>query len=158
MQTFLPYPDFTDTASVLDRQRLGKQRVEAYQVLRNLLGISSRGWSNHPAVKMWDGYEFHLARYGAAICREWVNRGYKDTLWPKFNEMGADCVGSSLPLTPPWLGDPDLHASHRANLLRKDPIWYGQFGWTEDPSLPYVWPTPIATPAQARSVLDSVSR
>lgn len=28
MQTFLPYPDFVESASVLDRQRLGKQRVE----------------------------------------------------------------------------------------------------------------------------------
>ena len=29
MQTFLPYEDFRASARVLDRQRLGKQRVEA---------------------------------------------------------------------------------------------------------------------------------
>ncbi len=29
VQTFLPYPDFCGTALVLDRKRLGKQRVEA---------------------------------------------------------------------------------------------------------------------------------
>jgi len=29
MQTFLPYPDFARSAAVLDRQRLGKQRLEA---------------------------------------------------------------------------------------------------------------------------------
>jgi len=29
MQTFLPYPGFADSARVLDRRRLGKQRGEA---------------------------------------------------------------------------------------------------------------------------------
>jgi hypothetical protein len=33
-----------------------------------------------------------------------------------------------------------LHDSHRSNLLRKDPQWYGQFGWTVPDDLPYVWP------------------
>ncbi|MFJ6723199.1 pyrimidine dimer DNA glycosylase/endonuclease V, partial [Streptomyces sp. NPDC091259] len=28
MQTFLPYPGFLDSATVLDPRRLGKQRVE----------------------------------------------------------------------------------------------------------------------------------
>ena len=33
MQTFLPYPDFVKSALVLDYRRLGKQRVEARQIL-----------------------------------------------------------------------------------------------------------------------------
>jgi hypothetical protein len=41
---------------------------------------------------------------------------------------------------PPWLGDERLHASHRSNLLRKDPEHYGQFEWTEPDDLPYWWP------------------
>ena len=35
MQTFLPYPDFARSAAVLDRQRLGKQRVEVLQILKD---------------------------------------------------------------------------------------------------------------------------
>lgn len=34
MQTFLPYPDFARSAACLDRQRLGKQRLEAFQILQ----------------------------------------------------------------------------------------------------------------------------
>lgn len=34
MQTFLPYPDFRQSAKVLDRARLGKQRVECLQLAR----------------------------------------------------------------------------------------------------------------------------
>ena len=38
MQTFLPYADFPGSAKVLDRKRLGKQRVECCQILNTLLG------------------------------------------------------------------------------------------------------------------------
>ena len=31
------------------------------------------------------------------------------------------------------------HASHRANLLRKDYEYYSNHGWTENPADPYVW-------------------
>jgi hypothetical protein len=54
VQTFLPYPDFRSTARVLDQRRLGKQRVEALQVLRGLIR-PGYGWRHHPAVKMWAG-------------------------------------------------------------------------------------------------------
>jgi len=36
MQTFLPYPNFDASAAVLDDRRLGKQRVEAKQILLTL--------------------------------------------------------------------------------------------------------------------------
>ena len=39
MQTFLPHPNFAASAHVLDRQRLGKQRVENLQIMSALLGL-----------------------------------------------------------------------------------------------------------------------
>jgi Pyrimidine dimer DNA glycosylase len=41
---------------------------------------------------------------------------------------------------PAWVGDETVHASHRSNLLRKDPLFYGRYGWAEPPDLPYAWP------------------
>ena len=35
MQIFLPYKSFKKSAEVLDYQRLGKQRVEALQIINN---------------------------------------------------------------------------------------------------------------------------
>lgn len=131
MQTFLPYPDFRESAARLDRQRLGKQRVEAWQILRALTGQSS-GWRNHPATKMWDGHVDALCAYGRAVCDEWIRRGYRDSMRERF----GDCDGPA----PDWVGDPLFHSSHRSNLLRKDSAWYSRFGWTESPDLPYVWP------------------
>jgi hypothetical protein len=41
---------------------------------------------------------------------------------------------------PPWLGDERLHRSHRAALVRKDPIHYrGRFDDGED-DVAYFWP------------------
>lgn len=66
MQTFLPYPDFTESAAVLDRDRLGKQRVEALEVLRGPT-VPGCGWRNHPAARMRIGYEEALVRYGLDV-------------------------------------------------------------------------------------------
>lgn len=135
MQTFLPYPSFHKSARVLDRARLGKQRVETKQILMALNG-ESKGWTNHPATRMWKGYESALAAYGAIMCSEWITRGYSDSLSDWFIvKMDSD------PMRYPWwLGDPAFHASHRSNLLRKDRAWYEQWGWSEPDDLPYVWP------------------
>lgn len=133
MQTFLPYADFELSAESLDRQRLGKQRVECKQILL-ALEKGSGGWYTHPAVKMWQGYETALAHYGRAVCLEWIRRGYKDSLLPFFEEY---IKSNPLIVWPHWLGDPAFHASHRSNLVRKDPEWYR---WNISNELPYVWP------------------
>jgi hypothetical protein len=82
---------------------------------------------------MWAGFEGALGLYGLAVCEEWVRRGYRDTCTEKILAL----VGSADPTDPPWLGDPRLHASHRSNLRRKDPVTYP---FCEDPALPYLWP------------------
>lgn len=136
MQTFLPIPSFTVTASLLDYRRLGKQRVEAWQILQVLLGSSS-GWDRHPATLQWTGHADWLCTYAIVMCDEWIRRGYKDSMRPRFYE-----AASSLPNTrwPSWLGRLDYHASHRSNLLRKDFAFYSRYGWSEPSDLPYVWP------------------
>lgn len=133
MQTFLPYESMIDSIKCLDWRRLGKQRVEARQIL-NVLNPDhpKRGWINHPAVKMWRGYEECLKLYMNLCIDEWISRGYKNTMLKE--KISVDDLEY-----PSWWGG-DIHKSHRANLLRKDSEWYGQFGWTEDSTMPYYWP------------------
>jgi hypothetical protein len=149
MQTFLPYPDFWSSARALDQKRLGKQRVEAIQVLRGLTQ-PAYGWRHHPAVKMWAGYEEALVRYGLDICSVWCATGRADTCATTLTADLAAACGTAGVRTqeelatagdlPPWLGDEDLHRSHRSALLRKDPAFYRPlFGDVPD-DLPYVWP------------------
>ena len=149
MQTFLPYADFAASAAALDDRRLGKQRVEALQIIRALTR-ETYGWKHHPAVLMWVGYERALAAYGLAICAEWVARGRADTCAAT---MAADLAAAGLPAPvaqsalrpdnqlPCWLGDERLHLSHRASLVRKDPEFYAGRFPDADPDLPYFWPT-----------------
>ena len=134
MQTFLPYPDFIDTTKILDNKRLGKQRVEAFQILKALRGDYSKtgAWENHPATRMWRGYSPALTLYMNTCIEEWCHRGFNNTM--KSMKVAEDLV------LPPWLGDSDFHASHRSNLLRKDPEFYGEYSWSESNELPYVWP------------------
>lgn len=142
MQTFLPYPDYSATAKVLDYKRLGKQRVECKQILL-AMQRGNGGWARHPATLMWASHKTSLCLYAIAMCSEWLSRGYKDTLLPWFtNEHHQLLLGGYIHTDPSWIGDEALHASHRSNLLRKDPIYYSQFGWTETPDLEYVWPVP----------------
>lgn len=142
MQTFLPYADFKMSAQVLDMKRLGKQRVEAWQILQILNGNNKNAkWRNHPAVLMWKDYEIALAVYGWNICKEWVHRGYKDTLLQKFSDtlILKEKLGEMV--FPWWFGKEDFHISHRSNLLRKSYDFYViHFGTELADTFPYIWP------------------
>ncbi len=141
MQTFLPYRNFEQCARVLDMKRLGKQRVECLQIMKVLVEGKSKGWGNHPAVKMWEGYEYVLLSYTRAMCERWRSLGYMDTCEAKtealFEQLPAE---RRLPRVPAWLGKKKLHSSHRANLVRKDPARYGRV-FNEQPMDGYWWPT-----------------
>lgn len=113
IQTFVPYADYRNSATILDDRRLGKQRVETLQILHVLLGLRTdpdtgviapyepRGWRTHPAELMWKGVD------------------------------------------PPWLGDAELHRSHQSNLIRKDPTRYGPLFPGVPDDLPDVWPVRV---------------
>lgn len=158
MQTFLPLFNPRESAKVLDRQRLGKQRVEAMQILKALnkvaLTETQVGWINHPATKMWQGYQTGLVYYAICMVEEWKRRGFLDTVdsflaanyvldyhYARAAYNRADSVDSLQVegILPTWIGGP-IHATHRAALLAKDPVHYGQFGWKEEPQINYFWP------------------
>ena len=144
MQTFLPFPDFQQSAAALDRVRLGKQRVEALQILRALV-IPEYGWQSHPAVRMWMGHVPALTMYGLAMVDEWTARGGEDTTRGKIMEFAPQAAhpdyAAKIPM-PPWLGNADFHLSHRSRLIAKDPRFYMSVFPGTDPDLEYVWPEP----------------
>lgn len=138
MQTFLPYPDFTQSAQVLDNKRLGKQRLEAIQILMTLRDGSK--WQNHPAVIMWKGFEHALADYLWACVIEWKKRGFENTIDPEEYRP----KNNKTHWYPEWWGHWAFHRSHRVNLYKKYPEYYRPlFDPNEDfdENLPYLWPT-----------------
>ena len=151
MQTFLPVADFAESARLLDSPRLGKQRVETLQVLR-ALELPDYGWVTHPVVRMWRGRTAALVVYGRAMVAEWRRRGFADStdrLIAEFAPETADASQAELAaagLLPKWVGNEELHRSHRSNLLAKDPGFYrpafAERFPDEPEDLPYLWPEP----------------
>jgi hypothetical protein len=133
MQTFLPYKDFDKSANALDSKRLNKQILEGYQIMNVLMNPDPKaGWRNHPAVKMWRGYENTLFDYILAMLREADRRGIKtdknkDNLI-QLRVRTIDQWGNGLPK---WYNDKNIMAkvttTHKANLYRKDDIYYHNF-------------------------------
>lgn len=142
VQTFLPFPDFRTSAAILDRQRLGKQRVENLQIMSALM--TGRGWVSHPATLMWRRYEWALKLYHEAIISEWVDeRGYSDTTAEKLDDVYYHNLRwTEERVMPYWLGDERFHRSHQSNLVRKDPWYYLRYFPKVSTSLEYVWPVP----------------
>lgn len=165
MNTFLPYESFIKSAQCLDYKRLGKQRVEAWQIYLALqkgefticskcqgtgfgniieiecnkckgIGKIKTAWYNHPIVQMWKGYEGDLLFYGLTMCMEWRKRGYIDNLAIRFIKEFKKVKFTGLPK---WLGNRKFHSAMRSNLLRKDKKYYSKFGWKEKDNLPYYW-------------------
>lgn len=170
MQTFVPWgTDFAANAACLDVKRLGKQRVEGYQILRTLLGESA-GWARHPATLMWTGYEDILGFYVLTMCKRWTDLGYQDTVADKVKALFLDI---------PW-----RHPNYRYNTqagrieqfvdLSNDPHWVGHPypiagvhtpSWFDNPRIKYshrsnlvhkfpehygiLWPEYVDTPKMA---------
>lgn len=149
MQTFIPYKSFVKSMECLDGARLGKQRVEACQILEILLNKpvlpknvrslapferSFGAWSRHPAVLMWRGHEEWLKLYLACAIGEWTCRGY-------VNNIVAPNYDTDSQPPPLWLGFEAFHKSHRSNLLRKNAGIYKPLFPDDTPDLPYFWPT-----------------
>jgi len=88
---------------------------------------------------MWAGYTDALSLYYNLCLQEWARRGGKNIV----------CQPESLPVQiqmPPWLGDEELHITHRSALLHKLPEHYKKFGWEKDvsdPKVEYLWPRPV---------------
>jgi len=141
MQTFLPYADFKKTFETLDYKRLGKQRVEAKQLLDILCkrNVESK-WFYHPITKMWSGYQNALKLYHNLCLTEWINRGYKNNMEYELidNKIRPESVDDWIRY-PHWFGNDLFHSSHRANLLRKDKEFYSTYNWKEDSNDPYAW-------------------
>jgi hypothetical protein len=140
MMTFITDFDQKITAKNLDNKRLGKQRVEAIQIASCLL-LKETKWKNHPAVKMWKGYESYLIKiYLYEILQEWSNRGFKnDKCLNHFNILFLQVLNKKV-IIPTWLNQKFIN-SHKSNLIRKNPEYYQPiFGYSIPNNISYIWP------------------
>jgi hypothetical protein len=153
MQTFLPSGNSIFAAQALDNKRLNKQILEGYQILK-VLATDGKAWRNHPAVLMWEGHEGALVDYVRSMIKEAKHRGIKTVN----NEANIDALVAQHyhkwdNSKPDWMLDKTkmskVVATHRANLYRKDPIYYAEYAKSVNskynqtccPKCLYYWPT-----------------
>jgi hypothetical protein len=122
MQTFLPYADFIKSADILDKKRCWKQVVEAKQIISILSHLEECPkdkvpWMNHPAVKMWVGYEAALKSYFDEFLWECTNIHGIHTKYKPYIFYGRY-------QSPWWLGNEEFHRAMRARLIEKDRDFY----------------------------------
>jgi len=102
-------------------------------------------WKNHPATKMWRGYESTLLEYQKAMCDEWVTHvtakgaAYSDTCFHKTLAVYTQHRVSQTS-EPFWLGDDRVHISHQSRLVQKDPEHYRSQFPDAPTDLEYFWP------------------
>lgn len=138
MQTFMPLPDFAASVRTLDRQRLGKQRVETMQLMQGF--VFGSAWVNHPAAVMWRGHECELMLYQYYTVQAWQRLGYNDTCLEKTFRL-HDHRCPTMRSWPWWYRNKEFHRSHQSNLIRKNPEHYGSLFPDVPEDLPYLWPT-----------------
>ena len=154
MQTFLPEPNFQSCAAVLDSKRLVKQLLEGRQIMAALAG-TTKGWVNHPATRMWKGYEHVFLLYLSHMRNEMDRRGYKtqnnwDEICRIYDQHFSD---NEKYVEPPWMKNRmgefgRVINTHRRALYLKDPIHYDsykEYCWAFNlvccKSCNYYWPT-----------------
>jgi hypothetical protein len=138
MQTFLPYPSFTDSLKCLDFKRLNSQCNEALLIVKTI-EENRKPWSNHPAVNQWRKYLTALKIYYNTAVLIWNSKRKKNGETVKQRILLS--INNNDIRYPIWLGKVDYHNSHKSNLLRKYPKHYTQFNWNVPDNLPYIWPS-----------------
>ena len=142
MQTFITDFNMAQNAKNLDNKRLGKQRIEALQILDCLLAKKSR-WKSHPAVKMWKGYEEYLLySYLTWVIDQWLRRGFKNNKcqdWYLKLQKICKYPGVENIKKPKWLTK-EFIESHRSNLIRKNSEYYKSLFPNTKEGLSYIWP------------------
>jgi len=159
VNTFVTDDDPVQCAKNLDYRRLGKQRVEAKQILDILTEPvdpedSTKAWRHHPAVLMWRGYTNGLKYYLNCMIEEWVHRGYNNNMdfeeyLPNISEKKKEELDPSGIKLPWWFTCRQFQLAHQCALLRKDDKYYQDvFKLTEEEKeqyflLGYIWPSKL---------------
>lgn len=149
MQTFLPFADFSETATVLSDRELASCGDDSFRILEALAGIERR-WVHHPAVVMWRGCEFTLSRYAVTVMREYGRRITASWAAASQEKRVLDLAEDALRMgvwtpdkndgTPWWLGNEGFHLSHRSNLVRMNANLYRRYWPDVSADLQIIWP------------------
>lgn len=150
MDTFVPFPNFKDSAGVLlegdaiTSLRTALKVMEVRHEYGNL--DNNQIFARHPVVELWGEAVPHLCEYAFALIEvvsthsvvETINLGKIERAVEQHLNWGTS---GEYRLDPPrWLGDEMFHAAQRSALMRRSPLHYGEVWPDQDMSIPQYWP------------------
>lgn len=147
VNTFILSSDNNETARLLRQPHLVKQITEGFQILSILEGTNKgKGFVNHPAVKMWEGYTEGLKDYIYCMMKEAKRREYKVN-----SDKMKSIKQEETPEFPNWFYNKRMHECHRAMLCHKHPEYLEIFEKAEyeintehyKGKYGYIWPSKI---------------
>lgn len=129
MQTWITDKDFSKSASNLNRHHLHANIYESIHILASLLDCTDklvnpkRNVKNHPAAKLWKGYEGYLYFYIEFHLSAWHENGYESHI----NSKNLYMIAKQLTLYSyymdekniVWITD-ELIQTHRSVLIQKE--------------------------------------
>lgn len=151
---WLPLPSYADSLKSLSNLHLESMCIETAVLMEHFLSVCDddsvlpptlRWGADKELVDMWQGYEMQLCELGLQAVEEFQHRHIKPhnreidfaaafTQYLEWATNEESDMGK-----PNWFGDVDVHLSHQAALVRKDPDHYKQF-FKVDENMPLVWP------------------
>lgn len=159
MNTFLPYQNFYLSAKSLDWRRLQKQVTEGLQLCNLICRLTNlplpkryevntgKGWKHHPVLNLWSSPEgtYYLRElvYYVDICEiVWNNNPHcrKRHVW---RELSKHFLEQDNRVAKTLIWSDDFHKVMRANLVRKDPKFYGARFGPMEPREGYIWEHPL---------------
>lgn len=136
IQTWLPFPNFRESAQALSDSDLELQRYHVLHIIETLHLVETSDLPEEYdktdvsdlslVCNMWREYEMQLCEYGLEICDEWsVRNRIPDPLYQHIaKHLEWATSDDALMGTPQWFGNIDFHDSHKSALFRKNPEHY----------------------------------
>lgn len=122
MHTFLPKINFHASLRLLRDEELHQQRLDGLKVLEYLKDEDDD--PEDPCAESWRGFEYGLIVYTLAACSVWrLERRKTCSVWKEIKALEKGDPRKVYAL-PSWVGDIDVHRSHRAELIRRAPSFY----------------------------------
>lgn len=131
MKILVPHDRFSRCALALDLPELKLLRVRVVTTCERILEGRTAGLEEDQQA--WLESPASLARYGIFLCAEYQHRIKSVTdplmpvLWDQYHKFKFSATSLTQTALPIWLGDPDVHNAHRAELFHIDNrryCWY----------------------------------
>lgn len=145
MITWMPHIRSLTVARSLSDSHLHEAVISAEKMLRLVeqrpAPTDEISWL---AYSMWYGYEYPLCLHGLTLATTLVSErriAVDEVPGSYMAEVGIEIENSGAAdrAVPPWIGDKDVHRSHRSQLIMLDPAYADVWPGTP-PQMPILWP------------------